>query len=291
MNNPPRSIAGGFTLVELLVVIAIIALLMSILMPTLQKARTAAQAVVCISNMKQHYVVQSAYASSNDGRFPTNGAAVANYHHITSATKNDYEYRTDVYAAYKSYVGNGKIFVCPATAGFASKNEQLGHYKDAKWYQPVQLWGWWYGGWDAKFNPFAPGSSMGEIVRISPYSWYANYKPNRFLWAVSPAAPATTHVLFADKADMWAATSMELRASSAFISHELYKRSGVVIDRSHGGTVTGPSLTDFPPRPPASRSSPVTFGDGSVSKVPASKAKLRAWYYNQASGPLIELYW
>jgi len=290
MNNPPRSIAGGFTLVELLVVIAIIALLMSILMPTLQKARTAAQAVVCISNMKQQYVVQSAYASGNDGQFPTNGAALANYHHITTATKNDYMYRTDIYAAYKSYVGNGKIFVCPATASFASKNTELGYYRDAKWYQPRQLWGWWYGGWDAKFNAMA--GAMGEIVRESPYNWYANYKPNRFLWAVSPAAPATTHVLFASKADMWAANSMELRASSAFISHELYKQNGNVVDRSHGGNVSGPKVTGFPTNPPASRSSPVTFGDGSVSKVPASQAKLRAWYYGVGKdNPLIELYW
>ena len=43
----------GFTLVELLVVISVIALLLAILMPSLQKARQTAQRLVCSSNMRQ----------------------------------------------------------------------------------------------------------------------------------------------------------------------------------------------------------------------------------------------
>ncbi|MBL7186316.1 MAG: type II secretion system protein [Phycisphaerae bacterium] len=43
----------GFTLIELLVVIAIIALLMAILMPTLQRAREQGQRAVCLGNLKQ----------------------------------------------------------------------------------------------------------------------------------------------------------------------------------------------------------------------------------------------
>jgi prepilin-type N-terminal cleavage/methylation domain-containing protein len=61
----------GFTLIELLVVIAIIALLLSILMPSLQKAKELARKVVCLSNMKQIGLGMKLYiASESDGKYP-----------------------------------------------------------------------------------------------------------------------------------------------------------------------------------------------------------------------------
>jgi prepilin-type N-terminal cleavage/methylation domain-containing protein/prepilin-type processing-associated H-X9-DG protein len=59
----------AFTLIELLVVIAIIALLMAILMSSLQVAKKQAQAVVCESNLKQWSLYFSIYTQENGGHF------------------------------------------------------------------------------------------------------------------------------------------------------------------------------------------------------------------------------
>lgn len=58
----------GFTLIELLVVISIIALLLSILMPSLQKARGQAKRAICGSNLRQWAVCHTLYAADNDGK-------------------------------------------------------------------------------------------------------------------------------------------------------------------------------------------------------------------------------
>ena len=69
---------GAFTLVELLVVISIIAMLLAIMMPSLQKARNQAKKVVCLSNMRQMGIVLITYLVDSDNHLPPSSCHLSN---------------------------------------------------------------------------------------------------------------------------------------------------------------------------------------------------------------------
>jgi len=71
MNLPKRiDKQAGFTLIELLVVIAIIAILASLLLPALARAKDAGKRIGCLNNMRQLGLSLIMYTDENDGHLP-----------------------------------------------------------------------------------------------------------------------------------------------------------------------------------------------------------------------------
>jgi prepilin-type N-terminal cleavage/methylation domain-containing protein/prepilin-type processing-associated H-X9-DG protein len=86
----------AFTLIELLVVIAIIAILASMLLPALAKAKDAAKRITCVNDEKQLVLSAMMWVEDNDGKFPPRGGS------------------PKWPALFSQYYANAKILVCPS---------------------------------------------------------------------------------------------------------------------------------------------------------------------------------
>ena len=94
----------GFTLVELLVVIGIIAVLISILLPALSRAREAAYATQCLSNLRQIGIYFNLYANEQKGFLPPQSPTF-----IRAINGKTHEYLDQRYTK----GAGGKVFYCP----------------------------------------------------------------------------------------------------------------------------------------------------------------------------------
>jgi prepilin-type N-terminal cleavage/methylation domain-containing protein len=125
--------SAAFTLVELLVVIAIIALLLSILMPSLTKARMSAKAIVCQSHLQTWALAFTMYTQENRSLFPALMAgAGGKYGQWTISLKPYYGNETKVWfcpmARRPTTSGGGQPFAAWVVSEDAAGNPRPGDY-------------------------------------------------------------------------------------------------------------------------------------------------------------------
>lgn len=189
----PEKCPAGFTLVELLVVIAIIAILSTLLLPALAKAKERARGIICLNNTKQLSLATVIYTDDHDGRLPYNlGLTGSSFRTNLNWVNNVMTWDLDpdntnkatiTEAGIGSYVGgNTAVYRCPSDHALS----------------PTQIGA----NWTARIRSYSMNAMIGDAGNFSSKGYNIN-NPNyrQFFKMTQIPRPAEIFVMLDEHPD------------------------------------------------------------------------------------------
>ncbi len=173
---------NGFTLIELLVVISIIAVLMSIMMPALRKARESARMVICGNGQKSIITALNLYSSENKGKMTPSIQGVQNIRNLGVAERYTIPNRIKYYYGYAEALNGGSLtdvlgnymkdpmyFSCPLTGNDVEWQQKFMDDYDnntVKFLNTSYLMWWDY----KRFASMTPNAAQGQVKPLKVFN-------------------------------------------------------------------------------------------------------------------------
>lgn len=142
MPAPPPGGRPGFTLIELLVVLAVVAVLASMLLPALSRAKETARRIACLNHLRQWGLALQMYAQDNDGRYCPRTHPVRWPHRLSP------------------YAPEVKVLLCPSDVA----RPATGAADPVLWPADASPRSYIYNAWNDYYRTFYPVGEWRQIV-------------------------------------------------------------------------------------------------------------------------------
>lgn len=196
LNKPRKSGREGFTIVELLVVIALIAVLASILLPALSKARTRAQAIFSLNNTRQLSQAWLLYADDHDGKFAYNLGGSAARPTISQVPKTTRNWVNNVMTWDLDSDNTNTATITEASLGnYASRAVNIYRCPSDGALSSVQL----NAGWKARVRSYSMNAMIGDAGDLSRTGYNENNPKYAQAFTASGIAEPTEIFVFIDE--------------------------------------------------------------------------------------------